>query len=128
MSWLCYRGGIFNEGFYKNGQPFNGMFAQRVATDYHYITRYENGKRQGKEVLLSIYNPVMEYGYTHYINDKKEGEYLLSATDFLPEGVTEAKVIFKNDKPYSGTFITNESPLIMSTFRTGLKDGWSLKR
>ncbi len=114
---------IFSEGTFKNGQPYNGVFTTPTEHEYQYFTPYKNGQKNGKETLSAIWTEIKELGFTHFKNNKKEGEYLLIAPEFLPKGIEKAQGIYKNNQPYSGTFITNPKFKTISTYQDGLKNG-----
>ena len=86
-------------GIYKDGSPWDGQFIESIYSGE--LKSYKNGKLEGKQITYfdgGTFNQIADYH--HMVNHKKEGE----AGKFNESGDVIAKGIYKNDKPWQGTF------------------------
>ncbi len=118
---------ILGKGFYKNNKPYQGTFFQKLK-DYNkfLIEPYEKGKKQGiARVLFIDHKDVQTVSSTTYKKGKKHGAVQDSYLDDISLQKIKVKGIYKNDKRYSGTFITKRTDelLVISNYKNGKKEG-----
>ena len=109
-------GEIITKGTNKNDAHWNGSFIRSSLTKE--IVNYKVGKPEGKQTVF--YNDSLKNikSYLHIINGKKEGE----SAYFYKDGKELSKGIFKNDKPWNGTFFDNDNNTL-SSYKEGEKHG-----
>ncbi len=116
---------IIGEGVYKNNLPYQGKFVAKQKEHKQYlVTPYEKGIKDGVEKLISIDKGIKTITLTTYKKGKKEGVY--QSNYHLTDTKKPINGIYKNNKPYSGKFITKKEKdfYIVSSFKKGLKEGY----
>ena len=124
---LIHTDSILGKGFYKNNKPYQGTFFQKLETYNQYlIESYEKGKKHGiAQVLFIDYKGVQTLSSTPYKKGKKHGAVQGSYIDKTSLQKIKVNGIYKKDKPYSGSFITQRTDklLVLSNYKKGKKEG-----
>ncbi|MDF4202566.1 hypothetical protein PXD56_06360 [Maribacter sp. SA7] len=102
-------------GINKDGEHYNGQFIDNYVNS---ISSYKEGRLDGKQTLYYSDNLEQVKSYEHIQNYDKNGE----SAFYLKDGKELAKGIYKDDKPWNGTFYDPYS-MLFTSFKEGEKHG-----
>ncbi len=114
------KGKTMAKGICKDDKLWEGQF-----NDNKTISTYENGQLDGKQISYFSDNFEKIKSYHHYVNGRKEGE----SAYFKSNGKEIAKGIYKDDKPWLGTFTEScgffkgSSCKYIDSYKNGQLDG-----
>ncbi len=124
--FLIKNDSIIDKGIYRNNKPYQGKFVSKQKNYKEYlISTYVKGVKEGEERLIHTnYQGIKTMASTTYKNGKKEGAY--QSSYYFSEAIKSINGIYKNNKPYSGAFLTNSDKnlLVVSSYHKGFKDGY----
>lgn len=103
------------KGINKEDRPWNGKFVESYENK---ISSYKEGKLEGKQISYFTENLKKVKSYDHIQNNDKNGE----SAYYLKDGKELAKGIYKDDKPWNGTFYDSYN-MLFSSFKDGKKHG-----
>ncbi len=126
--YLIKNDSLISKGTYKNNLPYQGKFVTKQKKYKQYlVTPYVKGVKDGVEKLIAAdYRDIKIITSTTYKKGKREGAY--QSSYHLPMTTKTIKGIYKNNKPYSGKFITKKEDdlYIISNFKNGKKDDYEM--
>ncbi|WP_324028200.1 hypothetical protein QSV08_09795 [Maribacter sp. BPC-D8] len=102
-------------GINKDGEHWNGQFVDYYENS---ISSYKEGSLEGKQTSFYSDNLEQVKAYDHILNNDKNDE----SAYYLKDGKELAKGIYKDHKPWNGTFY-DQYNLLFSSFKDGKKHG-----